>query len=161
MQLTRIVLHARLKGGELLHPAGSGGDLWVRIAVSLYCLQTLLSTGGSAIVETTAAVVVCSMPTCRRLKPIPLCIQVHTPLKEPPPALAAGMSVFGKLASQDGIGFFELTFFRNLATLLLTIPVLVAGHVNPLQHKARPDCHVPAAAAVVADAAAPPCCHMH
>eukprot|EP00887_Chlorella_sp_A99_P006726 scaffold3.g6726.t1 len=49
--------------------------------------------------------------------------------------LSTATSVFGKLASRDGVGFFELTFFRNVVLLVLTIPLLVAGHVNPLNHR--------------------------
>ena len=45
------------------------------------------------------------------------------------------MSVFGKLASASGIGFFELVFFRNAVMLVLTVPMLWAGHVNPFNHR--------------------------
>ena len=42
-----------------------------------------------------------------------------------------GMSLFAKLAGQDGVGVFEVVLIRSLALIMFSLPTLLWQRLNP------------------------------
>ena len=43
----------------------------------------------------------------------------------------AGMSLFAKLAGQDGVGVFEVVLIRSLTLIMFSLPTLLWQRLNP------------------------------